>query len=68
MDFVDDIDLLIVGGYYGTGIGRRGGTISHFMLAVPIPPQSQCIEGDDQIQLPSVYYSFCKIGFYFILF
>lgn len=33
----DDLDLLIVGGYFGTGIGRRGGLISHFLLGVPIP-------------------------------
>lgn len=24
------------GGYYGTGIGRRGGTVSHFMLGVAV--------------------------------
>lgn len=32
----DDLDLLIIGGYYGTGIGRRGGTVSHFMLGVAV--------------------------------
>lgn len=31
----DDLDLLIVGGYHGTG--RRGGLLSHFLLAVAVP-------------------------------
>lgn len=65
---VDDIDLLIVGGYYGTGIRRRGGTISHFLLAVPLPPSANCVEGDETVQVPSVYYSFCKIGISFSFF
>jgi len=30
----EDFDLLIIGGYFGEGIGRRGGTISHFLLGV----------------------------------
>jgi len=34
----DDLDLLIVGGYYGTG--RRGGLLSHFLLAVAVPDQN----------------------------
>ena len=29
----DDLDLVVVGGYYGEG--RRGGTLSHFLLGVP---------------------------------
>ena len=32
----DDLDLVILGGYYGTGIGRRGGTISHFLVGVAV--------------------------------
>ena len=31
----DDLDLVVVGGYYGEG--RRGGTVSHFLLGVPAP-------------------------------
>jgi DNA ligase-4 len=34
----DDLDLIILGGYYGTGIGRRGGTISHFMMGIMKSP------------------------------
>jgi DNA ligase-4 len=30
----DDLDLLIVGGYYGTG--KRSGILSHFLLAVAL--------------------------------
>lgn len=29
----DNLDLLIIGGFYGSGIHRRGGGISHWMLA-----------------------------------
>ena len=52
---VTDMDLLIIGGYYGSGIGRRGGTISHFLLGVAAPLQ----EGEDT---PKKYLSFCKVG------
>jgi len=34
----DDLDLIILGGYYGTGIGRRGGTISHFLMGIMKTP------------------------------
>ncbi|GAM24471.1 hypothetical protein SAMD00019534_076460 [Acytostelium subglobosum LB1] len=47
----DDLDLVIVGGYYGSGVGRRGGTISHFMLGVRNPEEPD-----------NVFYSFCKVG------
>jgi DNA ligase-4 len=44
----DDLDLIILGGYYGTGIGRRGGTISHFMMGI--------------MKSPNMFYSVCKVG------
>ena len=47
----EDLDLLIVGGYYGTG--PRAGLFSHFMLGVYEPP----IEGEH----PTVFRSFCKV-------
>eukprot|EP00055_Hartaetosiga_balthica_P016236 m.101261 g.101261 ORF g.101261 m.101261 type:complete len:1007 (-) comp9062_c4_seq2:48-3068(-) len=50
---VDELDLLIVGGYYGEGSKRSGG-ISHFMLAVAEPPEPG--------QLPTKFNSFCKVG------
>jgi DNA ligase 4 len=34
----DDLDLLIVGGYYG--VGRRSGMLSHFLLAVAIDDEN----------------------------
>ncbi|XP_068735127.1 DNA ligase 4-like [Montipora capricornis] len=49
----DEMDLLIVGGYFG--VGRRSGMISHFMCAVAVPSG---IPG----QHPSVFHSFCKVG------
>ncbi|KAI9090279.1 ATP dependent DNA ligase domain-containing protein [Phlyctochytrium arcticum] len=48
----DDVDLLIVGGYYGEG--RRRGRLSHFMCAIMEDPQVG--EG------PSRLISFCKVG------
>ncbi|KAJ3026431.1 UNVERIFIED_CONTAM: DNA ligase (ATP) [Siphonaria sp. JEL0065] len=47
----DDLDLVLVGGFYGTG--RRGGKLSHFMCAVL-----------DDSSSPSdrKYITFCKFG------
>lgn len=45
----DELDLLIIGGYYGTGIGRRGGTVSHFMLGAAVKE-----DYDDPNELPKV--------------
>eukprot|EP01132_Coremiostelium_polycephalum_P002500 gene2500-3093_t len=53
----DDLDLVIIGGYYGSGVGRRGGTLSHFMLGVPYFGP----DGEDRCDDP-VFYSFCKVG------
>lgn len=54
---VSDLDLLIIGGYYGSGIGRRGGTISHFLLGIVAPRESDNTK-DDNIK----FLSFCKVG------
>lgn len=47
----DKLDLIILGGYYGTG--RRGGMVSHFLLGVAdtAPPGLN----------PSRFHSFCKV-------
>lgn len=49
---MDELDLLIVGGYWGKGL--RGGMMSHFLCAVAeIPPPGE---------KPSVFHSLCRIG------
>jgi DNA ligase-4 len=50
----DQLDLVIIGGYYGTG-RRRGGMISHFMCGV-------AVQADDPADKPIVFHSFCKVG------
>ncbi|KAL6068764.1 DNA ligase, variant 2 [Balamuthia mandrillaris] len=50
----DDLDLIILGGYYGTGLGRRGGSISHFLLGV--------VAERDSAGRPSLFYSLAKVG------
>jgi DNA ligase 4 len=49
----DQLDVLVVGGYYGTG--RRSGGPSHFLLAVAQAP-------DLPGSYPSKFLSFCKVG------
>ncbi len=61
----DDLDLLIVGGYYGTG--RRTGLLSHFLLGVAFvdkkPSTEPKIDDDmEEIVEPKIFYSFCKVG------
>ncbi|CAL1282897.1 unnamed protein product [Larinioides sclopetarius] len=51
-NLMDELDLLIIGGYYGEG--RRSTVISHFLLAVASPDQ---IDG-----VPNKFYSFSKVG------
>eukprot|EP00854_Cymbomonas_tetramitiformis_P010924 gene10924-12923_t len=48
----DDMDCLIVGGYYGTG--RRGGTVAQWLLGVAEKPT--------QYAEPSKFLTFCRIG------
>jgi DNA ligase-4 len=33
----DNLDLAIIGGFYGEGTGARSGTLSHFLLGIPAP-------------------------------
>ncbi|XP_059173254.1 DNA ligase 4-like [Physella acuta] len=49
---MDELDLLVVGGYFG--VGERGGMVSHFLCAVAEPVE----EGET----PQRFYSFCKVG------
>ncbi|KAJ7344499.1 hypothetical protein JRQ81_000449 [Phrynocephalus forsythii] len=49
---MDELDLLIVGGYWGKGL--RGGMMSHFLCAVAeTPPPGE---------KPSVFHSLCRVG------
>ncbi|KAM9820546.1 DNA ligase 4 [Neosynchiropus ocellatus] len=49
---MDELDLLIVGGYWGKG--RRGGMMSHFLCAVAEAPKPG--------EKPSVFHSICRVG------
>uniref|UniRef100_A0A8C5EWY9 DNA ligase n=1 Tax=Gopherus evgoodei TaxID=1825980 RepID=A0A8C5EWY9_9SAUR len=49
---MDELDLLIVGGYWGKGL--RGGIMSHFLCAVA--------ESSPPGEKPSVFYSICRVG------
>ncbi|XP_062302935.1 DNA ligase 4 [Osmerus eperlanus] len=49
---MDELDLLIVGGYWGKG--RRGGMMSHFLCAVAEAPGLG--------EKPSVFQTLCRIG------
>lgn len=48
---MDELDLLIVGGYFGEG--HRGGMMSHFLCGVAVPNE----DGGE----PEVFHSFCKV-------
>ncbi|TKS66265.1 DNA ligase 4 [Collichthys lucidus] len=49
---MDELDLLIVGGYWGKG--RRGGMMSHFLAAVAEAPKPG--------EKPTVFHTLCRIG------
>lgn len=49
---MDELDLLIVGGYMGKG--RRGGMLSHFLCAVAEAPNPG--------EKPAVFHSLCRVG------
>jgi DNA ligase-4 len=49
----DQLDVLIIGGYYGSG--HRAGIVSHFLCGVATPP-------DNPRDRPSVFHTFCKVG------
>ncbi|KAL3869402.1 hypothetical protein ACJMK2_042087 [Sinanodonta woodiana] len=49
---MDELDVLIIGGYFG--VGSRGGMMSHFLCGAAVPSE----DGKE----PKLFYSFCKIG------
>ena len=48
---MDELDVLIVGGYFG--VGHRGGLMSHFLCGVAVPSCDS--------EKPRVFHSFCKV-------
>lgn len=52
-DLMDQLDVIVVGGYFGTG--HRGDILSHFLCAVAVPPE----EGEEH---PTKFQTFCKVG------
>lgn len=48
---MDELDLLVVGGFFG--VGTRSHMMSHFLCAVSVPPP-----GDEK---PTVFQTFCKV-------
>jgi DNA ligase-4 len=48
---MDELDVLVVGGYFG--VGHRSGMMSHFLCAVAVPAE----EGEE----PKIFHSFCKV-------
>lgn len=49
---MDELDIIIVGGYWGKG--SRGGMMSHFLCAVAEKPPSS--------EKPSVFHTLCRVG------
>ncbi|XP_024434710.2 DNA ligase 4 [Desmodus rotundus] len=49
---MDELDIIIVGGYWGKG--SRGGMMSHFLCAVAEKPPSG--------KKPSVFHTLCRVG------
>ncbi|KFZ51793.1 DNA ligase 4 [Antrostomus carolinensis] len=49
---MDELDLLIVGGYWGKG--SRGGMMSHFLCAIAETPPPN--------EKPTVFHSICRVG------
>ncbi|XP_008853418.1 DNA ligase 4 [Nannospalax galili] len=49
---MDELDILIVGGYWGKGL--RGGMMSHFLCAVAEKPPPG--------ERPSVFHTLCRVG------
>lgn len=49
---MDELDVLVVGGFFG--VGHRSGMMSHFLCALAVPEE----DGSH----PTVFHSFCKVG------
>lgn len=54
---MDELDVLVVGGFFG--VGHRSGMMSHFLCALAVPEE----DGSH----PTVFHSFCKVLQLFLL-
>ena len=54
---MDELDLLIVGGYFG--VGSRGGMLSHFLCGL-----AAANDGAGADEHPTTFWSFCKVGYF----
>ncbi|KAL3495196.1 ATP dependent DNA ligase domain-containing protein [Aspergillus germanicus] len=54
-EFGESLDLIVIGGYYGSG--HRGGNLSSFMCGLRVD-EGQASQGSH----PTKCYSFCKVG------
>ncbi|XP_072034969.1 DNA ligase 4-like [Amphiura filiformis] len=52
-NLMDELDLIVVGGYFGKG--HRSHMVSHFLCAVAVPPSKT---GDH----PKLFHTFCRVG------
>ncbi|KAI2728363.1 hypothetical protein CBS147354_2283 [Penicillium roqueforti] len=50
-EFGESLDVVVIGGYYGSG--RRGGALSSFLCGLRV---------DDSTQAAEKFWSFCKVG------
>jgi DNA ligase-4 len=59
----DDMDLILLGAYYGEGT-RRSGDVSHFLLGLleRKPDASEFAKLSDRNRLPPRVFTFCKVG------
>ncbi|PYH44556.1 putative C6 transcription factor (NirA) [Aspergillus saccharolyticus JOP 1030-1] len=57
-EFGESLDLIVIGGYYGSG--RRGGALSSFLCGLRVDESSAA--SSSQPAEPSKCYSFCKVG------
>ena len=57
-DMSDELDVLIIAGYYGEGV-KRGGAISHFLLGVLAPASEK--HKHPNVGYPHIY-PFAKVG------
>lgn len=50
-----------LGGYYGSGIGRRGGTVSHFLLGM-LRRSYPLTDASGVKKASNLYYSVARVG------